>query len=110
MVIDYDATDDSGWWEAKRSNGETGLIPSNYVEKSTPAPAAEGKKASDSATDATPFSVKALKKYAGKEKDALTFKKGAVIEVTQTNASADTYFGTCGKKIGWFPRGLVTKI
>jgi len=132
IILDYDATDDSGWWEAKRKNGDTGLIPSNYVQPRSASPPEKASANGNSAASPTQskpsakvdspppsadrapdspsnFTVKAIKKYAGKEKDSLGFKKGAVIEVLEVNPANNTYYGTLGKKKGWFPSFYVVK-
>jgi len=55
-------------------------------------------------TSPEPFLVKALENFPGKEKDELSFKKGALITVFEVDTVNERYRGEVkGGKVGWFP-------
>jgi len=101
-VTDFDETDESGWWEARKANGTTGLVPGNYVKRS------------DDGKEKKEFKVRSAAKYKPRRRGEIGFKKGVLLYVTKVDG--ENYYGRTekikGKKEeeGWFPANVVTRV
>lgn len=70
--------DESGWWEGKLNNGQSGMFPSNFVSKD--APAGGPPAAAAAATPAFP-KCRALYTYEAEEAAELTIHEGEILTV-----------------------------
>ena len=115
--------DDSGtWWRVGNDKGQTGLVPSNYVQVQAGQPARSNVPNDDphmyqqtdlmvSRNGPASLNIRALAKYkyTSTREDELSLEKGDEVIVMEKEADG-WWRGRCGTRIGWFPFNYVEEL
>ena len=106
--------DDMGsWWTVRNKEGQSGLVPSNYVNetRSTVEEPAHMYQQTDlmvNQRNGPALNIRAIAKfkYVGSREDELSLEKGDEVIVVEKEADG-WWRGRCGTRIGWFPFNYV---
>lgn len=116
--------DDSGtWWRVGNDRGQTGLVPSNYVQvQSSPSTGRSNVPSDDphmyqqtdlmvSRNGPASLNIRAVAKYkyTSTREDELSLEKGDEVIVMEKEADG-WWRGRCGTRIGWFPFNYVEEL
>ena len=124
-VLDRSGT----WWKVRNGQGASGLVPSNYVKESAPAPPASQQPSRTNLAEkeepshmyhqpdlmvrsnGPSLNIRAVAKYkyAGTREDELSLEKGDDVIVMEKEADG-WWRGRCGTRIGWFPFNYVEEL
>ena len=117
--------DDSGtWWRVGNDKGQTGLVPSHYVQiQATPTQAPRSNLPPDdphmyhqpdlmvSQNKPTSLNIQAIAKYkyTSRREDELSLEKGDKVIVMEKEGDG-WWRGRCGTRIGWLPGNFVEEV
>ena len=116
--------DDSGtWWRVGNDRGQTGLVPSNYVQvQASPSTGRSNVPSDDphmyqqtdlmvSRNGPASLNIRAVAKYkyTSTREDELSLEKGDEVIVMEKEADG-WWRGRCGTRIGWFPFNYVEEL